>query len=145
MAQPVVFSVLSREVSHDQSAPAATHRRTSTRHAPTHPRRGQRSFTDSLTSARVLLANNAGLVTAILFGLLVTLVGLTELHGNKPAADQSIADWIGFFAWGFAVELTGITTAQAAIRLVPSSGTSSGGTAPASGGTASGGTKAPAG
>jgi hypothetical protein len=72
-----------------------------------------------LAMARSALADNAGLFTALLFGLLVALVGLTELYSNKPTAGQSIADWVGFFAWGFAIELTGITTAQAALRLAP--------------------------
>jgi len=74
-----------------------------------------------LAQGRQFLSDNAGLLTALLFGLLVTLVGLTELYSKHPNAGQSIADWISFFAWGFAIELTGITTAQAALRLAPNS------------------------
>lgn len=66
------------------------------------------------------LADHAGLLGALLLGVLVTLVGLNELYSKHPDAGQSIADWIGFFAWGFAIELTGITAAQAALRLAPS-------------------------
>jgi len=128
LAQPMAFAMLTRAVIHDQNVPApAPHEAPpQTRRAPTPRHRAQPSFAARLTSIRTLLADNAGLFTAILFGLLVALVGLTELYSNKPSAGQSIADWVGFFAWGFAIELTGITTAQAALRLVPASGSASG-------------------
>lgn len=83
---------------------------------------GVSSSSGRLAAARQFLADNAGLLTALLFGLLVTLVGLNELYSKHPDAGQSIADWISFFAWGFAIELTGITTAQAAQRLAPTPG-----------------------
>src|SRR5262249_44585051 len=79
----------------------------------------------TIAKVRRNLADNAGFLTAVLFGLLVTFVGLSELYSNKPTAGHAISDWIGFFAWGFAIELTGITAAQAALRLAPGSSTTS--------------------
>jgi hypothetical protein len=72
-----------------------------------------------MAKLRRLLSDNAGLLTALLFGLLVTLVGLTELYSKHPDAGEAISDWVAFFGWGFAIELTGITAAQAALRLAP--------------------------
>jgi hypothetical protein len=73
-----------------------------------------------MAKVRRFLSDNAGILISLLFGLLVALVGLKELYGDRPGAGDSIIDWVQFFAWGFAIQVSGITAAQAALRLAPS-------------------------